>query len=598
VTSKSLLHQISRYLALHRAHRKVIIIASIFMLLETALAVGLLYAPRYVFDVVLPSKKVGLFWLVMLAIGVALVIKEGLGLLHRVLLIAVHKKVSFLLMIKMIKSIYSQPVAYLDSHQSGYLRARIMADVAALDPISISSMLRNGVEVLFSIISFSILIWLNYQLSGILLLVLGLHTLAVCVPYMHIKRRSAENSERWACVNTLVQEKMQGIKTTILFNKQRPETRRLAQQMLNATRFSIGFLRELELATRMVSLLASLGLFSLIGLSLHRTMLGRMTLGEVVTFLGYSTYFFNSTATLFVNFILISATAGPLGRIFQILDERGCDRSSSLRHDAELSGHIEFDHVSFSYTDGVPVLRNLSFKISAGERIAIVGRSGAGKTTILNLMLGFYRPTSGSIRLDGFNIQDLSPAALRRHISYVSQDTFLFNGSIRDNISYSNWQASDEEVEAAAQIANLDRFIKQLPAGYNTSIGELGSKLSSGQRQRLAIARIMLLNPQIILLDEVTCHQDQINEQLLLDAIRRISRGKTLIIVSHSTSILQLVDRILLLDNGQLVAEGNHRELYERVQLYRDLCDSEANYASGAIHPSVNERLSRCGLVR
>jgi ATP-binding cassette subfamily B protein len=192
---------------------------------------------------------------------------------------------------------------------------------------------------------------------------------------------------------------------------------------------------------------------------------------------------------------------------------------------------------------------------------------------LLNLMLGLYAPTGGTIRFDGADAARLPKHVLREQIGYVSQDPYFFSGSVKQNIAYSQWNAPEGEIRRAAASANLDRFLDTLPAGYDTSIGELGARLSGGQRQRLAIARVLMLDPAFLLLDEATCHQDQINEQVILDTVERIAQGRTLLVVTHSTAALRLVERILLLDAGKIVAEGVHDDLYRRWPLYRDLCD-------------------------
>ena len=575
MTSNSLLHEMKRFLGLHRRYRRAILRAALLMLFETVMAITLLYLPRYIFDSVIPKRDFKAFWVAVVGFAFAMLLKEAISLWHRFILISVHNKVSLSLMIKMILRVYSQPASFIDANQSGYLRARIMADVKSLDPISLSTLLRNVVEIMFVGVSLAVLFSLNYSLALTLIAVLVVHTLTVCLPYWRITHDSAQNSENWARANTLVQDKMQGLRTTTLFNKQRAESRRIGKQLAVATDFSVAFLKRVELLNRAVSAAGSIGLFIVLAMCLNNFMARTMTTGEVVTFMAYSTYFLNSTSAVFVSMIMMSATKGPLGRVLQVLDT-GKSELHQAGHPARLLGHIEFDHVCFSYADGPGILRETTFQVRPGERVAIVGRSGAGKTTILNMLLGLYEPVSGHLRFDGIDSRELLKSSVRRQIAYVSQDTFFFNGSIRDNICYSKWDVGSAEMIAAARAANLDSFIDQLPAKYDTPIGELGARLSGGQRQRIGIARAFLLNPPIILLDEATCHQDQINEQVILDAVGRLADGKTLIVVTHSSSVLRLVERILVLDEGRIVAEGVHEDLFTNSQLYRDLCEAPA----------------------
>jgi ABC-type bacteriocin/lantibiotic exporter with double-glycine peptidase domain len=579
--SDSLLHEMRRFLGLHRRFRFAILRAAALMLIETVIAVTLLYLPRYIFDSVIPRRDFKGFWLAVCGFAVAMLLKEGIALWHRFILISVHNRLSLALMIKMILRVYSQPMSFIDANQSGYLRARIMADVKSLDPVSVATLLKNALELMFMAVSFGVLVSLNYRLALVLMCVLIVHTLTVCLPYWKIARDSGTNSEKWARASAFIQDRMQGLRTTVLFNKQRAESRRIDQEISGATDFTIAFLKNVELLNRAVSAAGSIGLFVVLALCLSAFMARTMTTGEIVTFMAYSTYFLNSTSSVFVSLILISATKGPLTRVLQVLDT-GRSELSKRGSSARLVGDIEFDHIGFAYKNGPPVLKDMSFRIRPGERVAIVGRSGAGKTTILNMLLGLYEPTSGHLRFDGIDSSRLSKSSVRGQIGYVSQDTFFFSGSIRDNICYSKWDATPSEMMAAAQAANLDSFVSKLPERYDTPIGELGGRVSGGQRQRISIARALLVNPAILLLDEATCHQDQINEQVILDAIERIAGGKTLIVVTHSSSVLRLVERILVLDEGRIAAEGVHEQLFANSPLYRDLCESPL--ASPAAH--------------
>ncbi|MGZ8709265.1 MAG: ABC transporter ATP-binding protein [Thermoanaerobaculia bacterium] len=566
-----------RFLSFHRRHRRGIAAAIVLMVLEAALALVVLYLPRVVLDSVIPSKNARMF---VTAFGVILLLallKEAAGLGHRLLMIKVHQDVALTLMKKMTLAVYAQPVSYWDANASSYMRARIMADARSLDPLSVAALLRIIIDSLFIVAALGVLLSLNWPLTLVLMGALVFHTMAVCLPYKHITKRSHEQSEIWAQANSQMQDRLQGIRTTILFNKQRAECRRLAGILTGAKDYSVRFLKEVEGLQRLMAAVGYVGLMSVVGLSLLRFMQGRMTAGEVATFVAYSTYFLSSVSAVFIGFILIHVAKGPLERVFQVLDQRPArpllrapERRAAGRR---LSGNVEFSHVDFAHGTGPAVLKDVTFEIRAGERVAIVGQSGCGKTTLLNLILGLYAPTSGTVRFDGISAERFSPRVLREQIGYVSQDAYFFRGSVKENISYSKWDASEERIRRAAESSNLDRFLDGLPAGYETPIGELGARLSGGQRQRLAIARVLLMNPTFLLLDEATCHQDQINEQVILDTIERIAQGRTLLVVTHSTAALRLVERILLLDEGRIVAQGVHEELYRDWALYRDLCD-------------------------
>lgn len=571
MTGDSLIRHVGRYLALHRRYSAMLAAAAALMLVDAALALGLMYLPRFVFDTIVPARDLRAFWIAVGVIAVAIAVREGVIFKHRTLLIATHNQVSLGLMLRMIARVYATPTSFLDRTPSGYLRARIMADVKSLEPVGAAALMKDVVELLFMTGAMIVLLKLQATLVLALLAVLVAHTLTVGLPHRHLAASSGRNSEKWAQASMHVQDRLQGLRTTILFNRQRAETRRMGALLADATSFTIGFLTRVEGLTRIISVTGALGLFGVLALSIAQFMDGRMTAGEVASFFAYSTYFLNSAATVYVSLIQIGATRGPLARVFQILDARPAARVAHGDVAPALRGGIEFDDVSFEYPDAPAVLKGLTLRIAPGERVGIVGRSGAGKTTMLNMLLGLYETSGGTLRLDGIDTRAVSKRALRRQMGYVSQDVFFFTGTIRDNIAYARESATDDEVAAAARAAGLE-FIEDLPQGYATPMGELGARLSGGQRQRVAIARVLLLDPAVILLDEATSHQDRITEDTILTTLNRVAEGKTLLVVTHSAAALRLVDRIAVLDDGRVAAEGTHDELLTRSALYRELC--------------------------
>jgi len=234
-------------------------------------------------------------------------------------------------------------------------------------------------------------------------------------------------------------------------------------------------------------------------------------------------------------------------------------------------GDIEFDRVSFSYDDGKQVLHDISFSVGAGKTLALVGPSGGGKTTICHLIPRFYEVSSGAVRIDGRDIREFTRASLRRNIGIVAQDVFLFNSTIYDNIAYGRPDATREEVERAAKLANIDEFIKSLPDGYDTIVGERGVKLSGGQKQRVSIARVFLKNPPILILDEATSALDTATETAIQKSLEQLARGRTTIVVAHRLTTVRRADEILVITDEGIVERGTHDELIERGGLYASL---------------------------
>jgi subfamily B ATP-binding cassette protein MsbA len=304
-----------------------------------------------------------------------------------------------------------------------------------------------------------------------------------------------------------------------------------------------------------------------------------ITPGVLVAFVNYLAGLFGPTAWFVqLNVQLQSAMAGA-DRVFDVLDTRPgvSDRPDSIEL-PPLRGEVEIDHVSFTYEAGKAALQDVSLDVQAGERIAFVGPSGSGKTTLTGLLCRFFDPTSGAIRIDGHDLRDVTQASLRHQIGVVFQETFLFGASVRENIRFGREDATDAEIEAAAKAANAHRFILDLPEGYDTPVGERGAKLSGGQRQRIAIARALLRDPRILILDEATASLDTESEAAVQEALERLMEGRTSFVVAHRLSTVAGADRIVVLEAGRIVEIGSHAELIAGSGIYRRLY--EVQFAS------------------
>ncbi len=316
----------------------------------------------------------------------------------------------------------------------------------------------------------------------------------------------------------------------------------------------------------------------------YRVLQGELTMGDLTMFLVYLTMLLGPIATLATSATVFQSNLAGMERILDLMAEpleAGHQQPGLALDRSEVEGRITFRDVNFRYPDTHgDVLRSIDLDVAPGETIALVGRSGAGKTTLCNLVARFYDPSSGSVQLDGQDLRQLSLSSYRRLLGIVEQDVFLFDGTIADNIGYARSNATLPEIQQAARIANADEFIEQLPQGYETIIGERGVRLSGGQRQRLAIARAVLANPKILILDEATSNLDSESERLIQLSMRELVRGRTCFIIAHRLSTITHVDRIVVLDEGCIVDVGSHTELLEQSERYRRMVELQAYSAA------------------
>jgi ATP-binding cassette, subfamily B, bacterial len=375
-------------------------------------------------------------------------------------------------------------------------------------------------------------------------------------------------------LNATLQDNISGMKEIQVFNQEPRERKKIQKK---AQSYASAILHALKLSAVFhptVEAISSFGTVIVVGFGGWLALENRLSVSDIVGFLLYLNLFYQPIATLArVTEDLQQAVAGA-DRVFEVLDtDPDIKDSPDAVQIAHSKGEIAFNNVNFHYIPSSPVLQDISFKAKPGQMIALVGPTGVGKTTIISLMARFYDPISGSVTLDGKDLKGISLASLRNQISIVLQDIFLFNGSVADNVAYGTKSATMEDIIAAAKIARAHEFIAELPEGYNTVVGERGVKLSGGQKQRLSIARAVLRNTPILILDEATAAVDVETEAKIQQAIQDLAGSRTIIVIAHRLSTVKRADNILVLKEGKIVESGNHEELLKQGGLYKHLCD-------------------------
>ncbi|OFX31120.1 MAG: hypothetical protein A2Z07_03525 [Armatimonadetes bacterium RBG_16_67_12] len=406
------------------------------------------------------------------------------------------------------------------------------------------------------------LVWIDWQLALAMALVIPLVGGMARRVGHEIQGTTVRAQEHVAGLAGLIREAFSGARVIRAFAREDREIGRFQTQNEQSFRANVRISRMVALQIPMVSFLTALGLVVVLWLGGQRVTAGHLTPGLLVAFLAYVGFAVEPAVSLTRHYAGLRQAMGAFGRIRMLLDE-----PSELREDPaavalpSIIGRVTFDDVSFAYAPGRWALRDLSLEVRPGERVALVGLSGAGKTTLVNLVARFYDPAEGRVEIDGRDLRQVTLRSLRSQIGLVPQETVLFAGTIRDNIAYARPDASMEEVINAAKAGNAHDFIAALPMGYDTMLGDDGLQMSGGQRQRLAIARALLNDPRLLIFDEATSALDSESEALIQEALDRITRGRTTFIIAHRLSTIRGANRIVVLDQGQVVEDGRHDEL-------------------------------------
>jgi subfamily B ATP-binding cassette protein MsbA len=384
--------------------------------------------------------------------------------------------------------------------------------------------------------------------------------------------------ERLGEVSARLQDNLSGIRVIKSFSQEERESGRWSELVGQHHGAQVTALNIWGRYNPALALLNGLGGVLVLGVGARMVMAGQLTLGELFAFLSYVAMFYQPIRALVNVSETLQSALATSERLFEILDEvpdvRDAPDATAL---PRLQGHVIFHNVSFRYGTGEEVLSGIQLEARPGELVALVGRSGAGKTTLVNLLARFYDPTGGHITVDGYDLRTVRQRSLRAQIAMVLQDTFLFNGTVAENIAYGRPDAGPEEIERAARLANAHGFIDELPEGYDTQIGERGVKLSGGQKQRLAIARAVLADPAILILDEATSSVDSESEMLIQQAMERVMRGRTTFVIAHRLSTVKHADKIVALEEGRVAEVGDHASLLGQGGVYSQL--HEIQYA-------------------
>lgn len=467
------------------------------------------------------------------------------------------------------------PVSYFDKHQFGDLLGRFTSDVEAVSNALQQSFLQVINAVFTLILVIVMVLVLNLQLGIIVVVSIPITYLSARFIVKKSQPYFKQQADALGVMNGFVQENLTGFNILKLYVREESsqEDFRQITQDLQKVGFKASFISGLMMPVlNVISDLTYLLLALLGGL---QVIAGRLTVGNMQAFVQYVWQINQPIQNLTQLAGQLQSAKSSLDRIFQVLDEADEVNDKTEKLEQDLTGQVSFKDVDFQYVADKPLIRNFNLEVKPGEMVAIVGPTGAGKTTLINLLMRFYDVTKGAITVDGHDIRHLSRQDYRKQFGMVLQDAWLYEGTIKENLRFGNLQATDEEIVEAAKAANVDHFIRTLPGGYNMEMNQESSNISLGQKQLLTIARALLANPKILILDEATSSVDTRLELLIQKAMKTLMQGRTSFVIAHRLSTIQEADKILVLKDGQIIEQGNHKSLLADKGFYYDLYQSQ-----------------------
>ena len=532
-----------------------------------AIPVGLLdgvvaYALKPYMDEVLIKKNMLMAALIPFGIVLFAGLQGVLRYLNEYLTNWTGQKVTNSVKIALFDKLVHMDPKFFDENSSGIILTRYLTD-----PDTASKGILDNLKAFMSagfgaVALIGVMLYNSWKLAVVGVVVLLVAFLPVALIRKRIKSASNKNMKISGNITTNFNETYAGNKIMTAYNLAQYQKKKFVDKINESFNVNMSLVKRAGWMSPIMYLIASVGIALVMAYGTHLVTSGAMTSGSLLSFVTSLLLLYKPVKTLGNTMTNLQTIFVAMGRTFELFDiyPELKDRENAIEL-KQIEHGVQFDHVSFEYVEGTPVLKNIDFKVGVGETLAIVGNSGGGKTTIVNLIPRFYDVTSGAIRIDGIDIRDITLESLRNHISVVFQDNFLFSGTIRENLLMGNFNATEDEIDNVVRMAHLDEFLHEMPDGLDTEIGERGTTLSGGQRQRVAIARAMLRNAPIVILDEATSALDNKSEAIVQKALDNLIQDKTVFVIAHRLSTIKNAHRIAVINEGELIEMGTHDEL-------------------------------------
>jgi ABC-type multidrug transport system fused ATPase/permease subunit len=571
------MHPLTRTLRYITPYKRLAALVLAFAGLATLIDLVPPWLLRSVIDDAIGGARAGLFpWLV----AGLLLAYAGRGLCNLVrirLNNLLEQRVVFDMRDHIYRRLQGLSIDYFEDHATGEIMSRVNNDVNNMERVFIDGVEQLIVASLTLLGVATMMFVLDWHLALLALMPIPFLVLGGVLYTGRVHRLYTIIRQKLAAMNAQLQDNISGIREILAFGRQTFERDRFGRTSADYSDANLKVMRVWSLYSPGMLFTGSVGTVLIVGYGGARVMAGEMTLGTLVAFITYLALFYTPINQIHgINHMLQHALAS-CRRVFEVIDAEPAvqDLPGAIDLPAPAVGQVIFDDVDFHYGAGIPVLDAMRFQVAPGEHVALAGASGAGKSTCMKLLMRFYDPTGGRITLDGTDIRGLTLKSLRDQIGLVSQEPFLFNGTIRENIMYGRLEADAQEMEEVARAAQIHDMVQGLPDGYDTRIGERGIKLSGGERTRIAVARCLLKNPPVVILDEATAAVDTATERLIQEALGELIRGRTTFIIAHRLSTLRTVDRVLVIQDGRVAEEGTHEELAARKGIYANLFETQ-----------------------
>lgn len=561
------------------AHRWRLALGGVLMLTNRLVGLVLPASSKYLIDEVIVKRRGELIpWIALAAIGATLVQAVTTFALSQVLGVAAQRAITEMRKRVMAK-VAHLPVRYFDSMQTGKLIARIMNDAEGIRNLVGTGLVQLTGSIVTAFIALGVLFYLSWKLTSLTIIVLLVFGACLALAFNKLRPLFRERGEIQAQLTGRLSESLGGIRIVKAYTAEKREEIVFAKGAHRLLRNIAKSMTGVSATSSFASLVVGTIGVVMIYIGGNAVLAGEMTLGELFMYVFFTGLMALPIVEMAAIGTQITEAFAGLDRIREILSMKTEDEEDARKASLpDLRGEIRFEDVSFEYNENAPVLKHVSFVAPAGSTTALVGSSGSGKSTLISLVMNFNQPLAGKILLDGRELDSLKLHDYRAHLGVVMQDNFLFDGTVAENISFARPHATRAEIEAVSRIANCDEFVRGFEKGYDTVVGERGVKLSGGQRQRIAIARALLADPKILILDEATSSLDSESEAMIQESLRQLRQGRTTFVIAHRLSTIRSADQILVLEGGEIVERGTHEELLAKAGRYKQLYDKQYKF--------------------